>query len=154
MYKHECWTIKKAECPRIDTFELWCCIRLLRVLWTARKSNWSIPKEINSEYSLEVPMLRLKLQYFGHVMWRADSLEKTLMLGIIESRRRKQWGDSGWDGWMASLTQQTCVWANFGVYWRTGKSGRLQFMRSQSRTWLSDWTATTVYIHLKSTLGK
>ena len=84
----EHWTIKKAECQRIDAFELWCWRRLLRVPWTARKSNQSILKEINSKYSLEELMLKLKLQYFGHLMWRTDSLEKTLMLGKIEGRRR------------------------------------------------------------------
>ena len=83
------WTIKKAECRRIDAFELWCWKRLLRVLWTARRSNQSILKEISPEYSLEGLMLKLKLQYFGHLMQRTDSFEKTLMLGKIESRRRR-----------------------------------------------------------------
>ena len=89
MYGCESWTIKKAECQRIDAFELWCWRRLLRVPWTARRSNQSIPKEISPEYSLEGLMLELKLQYFGHLMRRTDSLEKTLMLGKIESRRRR-----------------------------------------------------------------
>ena len=84
----ENWTIKKAECQRIDTFELWCWRRLLRVPWTARKSNKSNLKEISPEYSLEGLMLKLKLQYFGHLMQRTDSFEKTLMLGKIEGRRR------------------------------------------------------------------
>ena len=88
MYGCESWTIKKAECQRIDAFDLWCCRRLLRVPWTAR-SNQSILKEISPEYSLEGLMLKLKLQYFGHLMRRADSLEKTLMLGKIEGRRRR-----------------------------------------------------------------
>ena len=88
MYGCENWTVKKAECQRIDAFELWCWRRLLRVLWTARRSNQSILKEISPEYSLEVLMLKLKLQYFGHVMRRADSFEKTLMLGKVEGRRR------------------------------------------------------------------
>ena len=88
-YEYERWTIKKAEHQRIDSFELWCWKRLLRVPWTARRSNQSILKEINPEYSLEGLMLKLKLQYFGHVMRRADSLEKTLMLGKIEGRRRR-----------------------------------------------------------------
>ena len=88
MYGYESWTIKKAERQRIDAFELWCWRRLLRVSWTARKSNQSIIKEINPEYSLEGLMLKLKLQYFGHLMRRADSLEKTLLLGKIEGRRR------------------------------------------------------------------
>ena len=89
MYGCESWTVKKAECRRIDAFELWCWRRLLRVPWTARKSNQSILKEINPEYSLEGLMLKLKIQYFGHLMCRTDSLEKTLMLGNIEGRRRR-----------------------------------------------------------------
>ena len=96
----ESWTIKKAEHWRIDTFELWCWRRLLRVPWTARRSNQSILKEIRSGISLEGIMLKLKLQYFGHLMWRADSLEKTLMLGKIEGRRR------GWQRmtWLNGIT--------------------------------------------------
>ena len=96
MYGRESWTIKKAECQRIDAFELWCWNRLLRVPWTARRSEQPIIKEINPEYSLEGLMLKLKLQYFGHLMERADSLEKTLMLGKIEGKRRR--GNRGWDG--------------------------------------------------------
>ena len=91
MYGCESWTVKKAELQRIDAFELWCFRRLLRVPWTARRSNQSILKEISSEYSLEGLMLKLKLQYFGHLMQRANSLEKTLMLGKIEGRRRRRW---------------------------------------------------------------
>ena len=91
MYGCESWTIRKTECQRIDAFELWCLRRLLRVLWTARRSNQSIPKEISPEYSLEGLILKLKLQYFGHLMRRTDSLEKTLMLGKIEGRRRRGW---------------------------------------------------------------
>ena len=90
MYGCESWTIKKAECQRIYAFELWCWRRLLRVPWTARRSNQSILKEISPEYSLEGLMLKLKLQYFGHLMRRTDSLEKTLMLGKIEGRRRRE----------------------------------------------------------------
>ena len=89
MYGCESWTVKKAECQRIDAFELWCWRRLLRVPWIARRSNQSILKEISPECSLERLMLKLKLQYLGHLLWRADSLEKTLMLGKIEGRRRK-----------------------------------------------------------------
>ena len=85
MYRYESWSIKKADCSRIDAFKLWCWRRLLRVPWTARKSNQSIPKEINPEYSLEGLMLKLKLQYFGYLMQRVNSLEKTLMLGKIEA---------------------------------------------------------------------
>ena len=106
----ESWTIKKAERWWIDAFELWCWRRLLRVPWTARRSNQSVLKEINPEYSLEG--LMLKLQYW-HLMWRADSLEKTLMLG--------KRGDRGWDGWMASWTQWKWVWANSRRRRRTGK---------------------------------
>ena len=89
MYGSESWTIKKDEHQRIDAFELWCWKRLLRVPWTVRRSNQSILKEINPEYSLEGLMLKLKLQYFGHFMQRVDSLEKTMMLGGIEGRRRR-----------------------------------------------------------------
>ena len=89
MYECESWTIKKAECRSVDAFELWCWRRLLRVPWTARRSNQSILKEISPEYSLEGLMLKLKVQYFGHLMWRADSLEKTLNLGNTECRRRR-----------------------------------------------------------------
>ena len=88
MYGFEIWTVKKAECRRTDAFELWCWRRLLIVPWTARRSNQSILKEISSEYSLEGLMLKLKLQYFGHLMQRTDSLEKTLILGTIEDSRR------------------------------------------------------------------
>ena len=111
MYGCESWTIKKAECQRIDAFELWCwrrslrvswtARRSLRVSWTARRSNQSILKEICPEYSLEGLMLKLKLQYFGHLMWRTDSLEKTLML---ERLKAKEGDNRGWDGWMASPT--------------------------------------------------
>ena len=89
MYRYETWTIKKAECQRIDTFELWYWRRLLRVLWTARRSNQSILKETNPEYTLEGLVLKLKLQYFGHLRQRADSLEKTLMLGKTEGKKRR-----------------------------------------------------------------
>ena len=90
MYGCESWTIKKSECLRINAFELWCWRRLLRVPWTARRSNQSILKEINPEYSLEGLVLKLKLQYFGRLMQRADSLEKTLMLGKFEGKKRRE----------------------------------------------------------------
>ena len=98
MYGCESWTIKKAECQRIDAFELWCWRRLLRVPWTARRSHQSILKEISPGCSLEGLMLRLKLQYFGHLMQRVDSLKKTLMMGVIEGRRRRGRQDemAGW----------------------------------------------------------
>ena len=127
MYGCESWTIKKAECRRTDAFELWCWRRLLRVPWTARRTNQSILKEINPEDSWEG--LMLKLQYFGHLMPRADSLEKTLMLGKIEGRRRKAY--RGQDGWMGSLTQWTWVWASSRRWWRTGKPSMLQSMGPQ-----------------------
>ena len=96
MYGRESWTIKKAECPRIDAFELWCWRRLLRVPWSARRSNQSILKQISPGCSLEGLMLQLKLQYFGHLMRRADSFEKTLMLEKIEGRRRREWQRMRW----------------------------------------------------------
>ena len=96
MYGCERWTTKKSECWRIDTFELWCWRRLLRVLWTSRRSNQPILKEISPEYSLEGLMLKLKLQYFGHLMQRTDSLEKTLILGKIAGRRRRGWQRMRW----------------------------------------------------------
>ena len=99
MYGSESWTIKKGKCQRLDAFELWCWRRLLRVPWIARWSNQSILKEISPEYSLEGLMLKLKVQYFGHLMWRTDSLEKTLMLGKIEGgRRRGRWRMRWLDG--------------------------------------------------------
>ena len=128
MHGFESWTIKKAEHLRSDAFELWCWRRLLRVPWTAR-SNQSILKEINPEYSLKAPILKLKFQYFGHLMWRADSLEKTLMLGKIEKKEEK--GMTGGDGWIASPTQCTRFWANSGRWWRTRRPGVQQSMRSQ-----------------------
>ena len=104
MYECESWTVKKAECWRIDAFELWCWRRLLRVPWTARRSNQSILKEISPEYSLVGLMLKLKLQYFGHLMQRTDSFEKTLMLGRIEGGRRRVWQRMRWlDGITVAL---------------------------------------------------
>ena len=129
MYGCESWTVKKAERRRIDAFELWCWRRSLGIPWTARRSNQSILKEISPKYSLEGLMLKLKLQYFGHLMPRTDSSEKTLMLGKIEGRRRR--GDRGWDGWMASPTRWTWVWVNSKSLWWTGRPGMLQSTRSQ-----------------------
>ena len=128
MYGCESWTVKKADCRRIDAFELWCWRRLFRFPWTARRSNQSILKEISPGCSLEGLMLRLKLQYFGHLMRRVDSSENTLMLGGIEGRKRRN--DRGWDDWMASLTPCTWVWVNSGSWWWTGRPGMLRFMGS------------------------
>ena len=144
----ESWTEKKAECWRIDAFELWCWRRLLRVPWTARRSNQSILKEISSEYSLEGLMLKLKLQYFGHLMQRADSSEKTLMLGKIEGRGE---ADRGWDGWMVSPTQGIWVWVNSRSWCWTGSPGVLQSMGSQrvGHNWATErnWTEPPLCPH-------
>ena len=129
MYGCESWTIKKAERRRIDAFELWCWRRLLRVPWTARRSSQYILKEISPGCSLERLMLKLKLQYFGHLMRRADSFEKTLCWERLRAGEEED--DRGWDGWMASLTQWTWVWVNSGSWWWTGRPGVLQSMRSQ-----------------------
>ena len=129
MYRCESWTVTKAEHQRTDAFKPWCWRRLLRVSWIAKRSNQSILKEINPEYSMAGLMLKLKFQYFGHLMWRANSLEKILMLGKM--RARGEVGDRGWDGWMASLTQWTWVWANSVRQWRTGKPDVLQSMGLQ-----------------------
>ena len=124
----ESWTVKKAERWRIDAFELWCWRRLLRVPWTARRSNQSILKEISPRCSLEGMMLKLKLQYFGHFLRRVDSLEK---LWCWEGLGAGGEGDDrGWDGWMASPTRWTWVWVNSGS-WRRGRPGVLRFMGSQ-----------------------
>ena len=120
---------KEGWAPKNWCFELWWWRRLLRVPWTARRSNQSILKEISPGCSLEGLMLKLKLQYLGHLMRRTDSLEKTLMLGKIKGRRRGD--DRGWDGWMASLTQWTWVWASSRRWWKTGKVVVLQPMGSQ-----------------------
>ena len=121
MYGCESWIIKKDECWRIDAFELWCWRRLLRVPWTTRRSNQSILKEISPEYSLEGLILKFKFQYFGHLMQKTYSLEKTLMLGKIEGRRRRGWQRMRW----------LWVWASSGSWWWTGKPGVLQSMGLQ-----------------------
>ena len=125
----ESWTMKKAEHQRIDPFELWCWRRLLRVPWTARRSNQSILKEISPGCSLEGLMLKLKLQYFGHLMQRADSFKRLWCWERL--RARGEGDDRGWDGWMASPTQWTWVWVNSGIWWWTGRPGVLQSMGLQ-----------------------
>ena len=138
MYGCENWTVKKAECRRIDAFEMWCWRRLLRVRWTARRPNQSILKETSPGCSLEGLMLKLKLQYFGHLMWRINSLEQTLMLGGIGGRRRRGWQRMRWLDGITDLMDW--VWVNSRSWWWTGRPGVLRFIGSQSRTQLSDWT--------------
>ena len=145
MYGCESWTIKKAEHRRIDAFELWCWRRLLRVPWTERRSNQSNLKEISPGCSLEGVMLKLKLQYFGHLMWRVDSLEKTLMLEKIEGRRR-----GGWQRvrWLDCITDQwTWVWMDSRSWWWTGRPSVLQSMGSQrvGHDWATELNWTESY---------
>ena len=142
MYGCESWTIKKVECWRIDAFELWCWRRWLRVPWTARTFNQSILREISPEYSSEGPMPKLKLQYFGHLMQRTDSLEKTRCWERLKVGGEGD--DRGWDGWMKSQTQWMWVWVNSGSWWWTGRPGMLQSMGSQrvGQDWVTElnWT--------------
>ena len=146
MYRFQCWAVKKAERWRIDTFELWCWRKLLRVPWTARRSNQSILKEISPGCSLEGLRLKPKLQYVGHLCeelthWKRPWCWKGFGTG-------GEGDDRGWDGWMASLTRWTWVWANSGSWWWTGRPGVLQFMESQRirHDWATElnWTELSV----------
>ena len=146
MYRYETWTVKKAQCWRIDAFELWCWRRLLRVPWRARRSNQSILKELNPEDPLAGWMLKLKFQFLGHFMQRADSLEKTLMLGKIEGKRRRGWKRKKWwdritNSMDMNLSKLWEIVEDRGA-WNAAIHGF-----AKSWTWLNDWTTTYEWYH-------
>ena len=145
MHGCESWTIKRAEHQRIDAFEPWCWRRLLRAPWTIRTSNQSILKRISTESSLKWLRLKLKLQYFGYLMWRTDSLVKTLMLGKIEGRGEQD--DIGWYIWMASPTQWTWVWASSGSWWWTVAAVREVAKSGHDWATKLNWTDMFLYMY-------
>ena len=153
MYGCESWTIKKAEHQRIGAFRLWCWRRLLRVPWTTRRSNQLILKEISPEYSLQGLMLKLKLQYFGHLMQRIDSLEKTLMLGKIESRRRRGWQKMRWSNAITDSTDmhlsKLLEMVKDREAWRAAVHGV-----ERSQTWLSNWRRTMTSRNIEANVNR
>ena len=149
MYGCESWTIKKAEHRTTDAFELWCWRRLLRVPWTARRSNQSILKEISPGCSLEGLMLKLKLQYFGHLMWRAAHFKRPWCWEILKVGG--EGNDRGWGGWMASPPQWTWVWVNSGSWWWTGRPGVLLFTGLQKVR--HDWATERIELNTVKSFG-